>query len=374
MELLGVVLLLVAAMLLEGWLYSRYGLRHLQYRCYFQQKEVPEGSVLELVEELENQKFLPLPWLKAELTLPKWLEVSGAHTVQTGEVQVLTSIFAVKSYSQVRRTWQVRANKRGTYSIEHALLMTANLLGNTRQSMRVEDRGNPILVLPIPYEQAAPVWQQLLAFGDAQTLQRRGLPDPFYSAGVRPYQAGDAWNRIHWNATAKAQQLMVRQELYTAVPSIRILLNLQTDPDSASRNVWHADRLEHSIRVALRCVQEALLQGISVQLWVNGCISGAESPYSVIMLTRMAQEPELRRFLARLEDPPTQSLSQFLQEVPPCGMHEAQICITPYTTKELQAWRRRQRMSRILVTARGMDPLGLADAVLPPAERKEVDR
>ena len=58
MELLGVVLLLVAAMLLEGWLYSRYGLRHLQYRCYFQQKEVPEGSVLELVEELENQKFL----------------------------------------------------------------------------------------------------------------------------------------------------------------------------------------------------------------------------------------------------------------------------------------------------------------------------
>ncbi|MFR7473115.1 MAG: hypothetical protein ACLUT1_09750, partial [Ruminococcus sp.] len=81
MELLGVVLLLVAAMLLEGWLYSRYGLRHLQYRCYFQQKEVPEGSVLELVEELENQKFLPLPWLKAELTLPKWLEVSGAHTV-----------------------------------------------------------------------------------------------------------------------------------------------------------------------------------------------------------------------------------------------------------------------------------------------------
>ena len=187
MELLGVVLLLVAAMLLEGWLYSRYGLRHLQYRCYFQQKEVPEGSVLELVEELENQKFLPLPWLKAELTLPKWLEVSGAHTVQTGEVQVLTSIFAVKSYSQVRRTWQVRANKRGTYSIEHALLMTANLLGNTRQSMRVEDRGNPILVLPIPYEQAAPVWQQLLAFGDAQTLQRRGLPDPFYSAGVRPY-------------------------------------------------------------------------------------------------------------------------------------------------------------------------------------------
>ncbi len=160
MELLGVVLLLVAAMLLEGWLYSRYGLRHLQYRCYFQQKEVPEGSVLELVEELENQKFLPLPWLKAELTLPKWLEVSGAHTVQTGEVQVLTSIFAVKSYSQVRRTWQVRVNKRGTYSVEHALLMTANLLGNTRQSMRVEDRGNPILVLPIPYEQAAPfgIW------------------------------------------------------------------------------------------------------------------------------------------------------------------------------------------------------------------------
>ena len=34
MELLGVVLLLVAAMLLEGWLYSRYGLRHLQYLLF----------------------------------------------------------------------------------------------------------------------------------------------------------------------------------------------------------------------------------------------------------------------------------------------------------------------------------------------------
>ena len=68
--LLAVVVLIAAAVALQGMVIRRFAFRHLTYTCRFSTQEATEGDEITLIEEVENRGLLPLPWLKAEITCP----------------------------------------------------------------------------------------------------------------------------------------------------------------------------------------------------------------------------------------------------------------------------------------------------------------
>jgi uncharacterized protein (DUF58 family) len=80
--------------------------------------------------------------------------------------------------------------------------------------------------------------------GTAQLVQRRvtGNDDDLTT---REYRTGDALRRVHWRASARRGELMVRQEEHRSHPDARIVLDTRLGgyPDVAvdDSDVWHPD-------------------------------------------------------------------------------------------------------------------------------------
>ena len=105
MELIVLLLLLLAAVWLQGVLYRTYAFRRLDYSCSLDRREAVEGDRIHLQEVVSNRKLLPLPWLKSEITTSKWLEFSELQSVVTGDTRFISSFFLVRSFQRVTRTW-----------------------------------------------------------------------------------------------------------------------------------------------------------------------------------------------------------------------------------------------------------------------------
>ena len=85
MEIIAVIFIVLALLFLEIGIYQRYGMYHVSYQSHFLEKEKTEGETVQFIEVVENRKILPIPWLKAELTVSKWLDFPGGNSVVTGE-------------------------------------------------------------------------------------------------------------------------------------------------------------------------------------------------------------------------------------------------------------------------------------------------
>jgi hypothetical protein len=94
MELIAVILLVLLVLFGEVGLYRRRGLEGLSYRCHFSETERTEGESLQFVETVTNDKTLPVPWLKAELTTSRWLDFPEANSAVTGENRFVSSFFS----------------------------------------------------------------------------------------------------------------------------------------------------------------------------------------------------------------------------------------------------------------------------------------
>ena len=74
MEIIAILLIAGAAIILERVIFARYVLRDLTYTVHFSTSEAMEGDTVEIVEEIVNNKRLPVPWVKTELSTSRWLE------------------------------------------------------------------------------------------------------------------------------------------------------------------------------------------------------------------------------------------------------------------------------------------------------------
>ena len=234
MELIAVILLVLLVLFGEIGLYRRNGLKGLSYRCRFSETECTEGDSLQFVETVSNEKGMPVPWLKAELTTSCWLDFPETNSSQTGENRFVTSFFSVRGHAKVSRVWNITCEKRGAYEMEHVVLVTSDLLGVVRLSLQAEDTGGTLLVLPQRMTEAGMILPRLLhqQFGD-QSVRHSLLTDPCLSAGVREYVPGDPLHRMNWKASAHAGTLLMRREEHTAQQTVTVLLALEShSPDS----------------------------------------------------------------------------------------------------------------------------------------------
>ena len=238
MELIAVILLVLLVLFGEVGLYRRRGLEGLSYRCHFSETERTEGESLQFVETVTNDKTLPVPWLKAELTTSRWLDFPEANSAVTGENRFVSSFFSVRSRSRVSRVWEITCEKRGVYEMEHIVLVTSDLLGIVRLSLRAADHGGKLTVLPKRLTEAGLLLPKLLRqqYGE-QAVRYSLLTDPCLSAGVREYVTGDPIHRMHWKASAHAGTLLMRQEERTARQTATVLLPRCWTDDTGQRTV-----------------------------------------------------------------------------------------------------------------------------------------
>ncbi len=364
MELIAIIVLLVLLLFGEIGLYQRKGLKGLSYRCGFSRSELTEGETLEWTETVVNAKALPVPWLKAESTVPKWLYVPEQHSTVTGKDRFITSFFSVRGNAGVSRVWKLRCEKRGVYQVERVVLVTSDLLGAVSLSLPASDTGGTITVLPRRYTQAGLLLPGLFRqFGDFSVRHSLQV-DPCLSVRIRSYVPGDPIHRMHWKASAHTGTLLMRQEQYTAQQTICVLLSLETNAADSGNVTQDLVLLEHTIRVCAQCLWELCQNGWLVQLFV-----GERSPLRMPYASRLGGGAvSYHRMLSLLACLPLERIMPLQQLLPYGTVGSPSLLITPNTDEKTARWKRETK-SMVVVTGHAHDFGNCADRVVPAPER-----
>ena len=246
------VYLCLGIYLFTRW-FSPYALRHLRFERHLTRRAFL-GEQIPVTIELENQGWLPVPWLAFRDHVPVGLHGSNLP----GQVT------ALKRHERLTTEYNIWAGRRGYYRIGPLNLTVGDLFG-----MRETNGLTPADYITI-YPQIISLSQlgltARLPFGTIASKQRL-FADPARPMGVRHYQPGDSLRRINWKASAHTDNLLVR----TLEPAISletaILLNLRKEA-YADRN--QIDGPEWAIVVAASLAAHLTGRRQAVGLITNG--------------------------------------------------------------------------------------------------------
>ena len=211
--------------LLQVAYYNRHGLDRVEYERRFSKKRVFAGDELEMVEVLVNDKLTPLPWVRIESRMSQNLRFGKQENLDIDMDRFHKSMFFMGPYKRITRRHTVTAVQRGYYDCRTVSLSVGDLLGLATKTRDVQCEARlivyPRLTLPKDMPTQALEWQ-----GDV-SVKRWIDPDPVLVNGIREYTPGDPRKDVHWPATARTGQLMVKIRDYTVTPRLLILLNAQ---------------------------------------------------------------------------------------------------------------------------------------------------
>jgi uncharacterized protein (DUF58 family) len=371
--------LLAVLLLGAAWVWQRFCLTGVEYTRRFSEDHVFWGETVTLTVSLMNCKPLPLSWLETDEEFPKQLEFLDYEAEAVGAVGRvgLGHTTALRWFERVTWHYQIRCEHRGLYSFDTVQLRSGDIFGiYTRHETRV---------LPghlFVYPRMVPL--PTLGFPARYPLgpiraEHQLLEDPTRTAGVRDYQPGDPFKRIHWPATARRQDLQVRVYEQTTQHVLALFLNIET-----FLYYWEGiepERAEWAISVAASLARYADEQRYSFGLFTNAAVSESGEAIRIRPGRNPAQLIHILEALARLTVLPVQGFTELLRaETLHLPWGSTIVVVTPIMTDFLESTllRLKERGHRVVVCAlTPKPPTPLAGILtchlpLPKPERRAV--
>jgi hypothetical protein len=137
-------------------------------------------------------------------------------------LQVRGPRFATRGNAVTLR-YDLTPPRRGIFPIGPMNVDLGDALGLAASSL-VAGEPQPVIVTPEVIALAETGLTMPAGDGEARLVQRRATGDDDDSM-TREYRAGDAMRRVHWRATARHGDLMVRQEEQRSFPEARIIVD-----------------------------------------------------------------------------------------------------------------------------------------------------
>lgn len=227
MELIGMVLILAAIVAAEFFLYEKLGFKNVTYTIKISVPEAYENDEIEIIEEIDNAKRLPLVWARSEISCSPYLSFKGQNNnSKDASLRGLVSgIFTLKGYQKCRRVWKVKCEKRGIMTIENATITVSDLFGLSKRA-KMFSVTDSVRVLPAPADLDTGELSGDMFIGNIG-VRRFVLPDPFVISGAREYTGREPMNRVHWAQTARNGRPMVFDNEYTTERRVMIVMNMQ---------------------------------------------------------------------------------------------------------------------------------------------------
>jgi len=286
--------------------------KHLSCRFFLDNTTTSENDIYEnegffLIAELTNTSFVPFPYLTLNINLPDGLvfEKSGSGTI--------ADVFSLSQKESSKKRYWVRAVRRGSYSIDHGVIVRKNILGLNPLSLRLSvpvNRQNSLTVYPTVMNLTDHFTTAPYTQGEVD-VPRSPMVDPMEFNGIRPY-SNDPMNQINWKKTAALDELMVNEWGFTEARELTILLNIQSRAyerfDSITKGVSNVDRTELAISAAASVVDSAMEYETPLQIIMNGesdCFNETE-PMGAYTISRsfpadsLADYHSMMRMLARI--------------------------------------------------------------------------
>ena len=192
------------------------------------------GDTIAIAVTIHNIGTTPVPWVLVEDLLPErsLFPKPAKFKVEGKRLQVRL----MPGRQKTKLSYEIECQMRGYYQIGPLVMESGDLFGLHRR-YRVDTEPNYLTVVyPRSCRCKATTWRR---GGRSATcgLTHRLFEDPTRIAGVRPYEAGDPLNRVHWRATARTGKLHSKVYEPSTLAGATFLLDFHRErmPARASR-------------------------------------------------------------------------------------------------------------------------------------------
>ena len=241
---------------LLGRIWTAASMRQLIAKRKFVNRAFP-GEEISVELYVYNKGWLPIPWLEVHDSLP----------VEMISPPFYSKVITLGGQAEKRFHYTLSCHKRGYYTIGPLRWHTGDLIGITPQ-MSAYIETEYIIIYPriVPLEKLGlPTHSPLASLPAPAPL----FVDPTRIMGVRKYQVGDSPRRIHWPATARLNQILVKR--YQPAIARETLLCLDLDQENYNiRQRYAAIELAVLTTASLAnhiVVKEGLASGLVTQAY-----------------------------------------------------------------------------------------------------------
>ncbi len=263
MKIIGIGVIAFLLFLLQRKIYAKYWDKNLKATVSFAQSGISEGETGEVVEIVENRKYLPLNMLKVKFQTSRNLEFADDPGSKTTDQYYRNDIFQIGGGEKITRKLNFVGKKRGYYHIKNIDLVCSDLFLTTEM---VKSMSTACYLYVYPKLFVSREFRMSLQKLNGEVLVKRHLlEDPFEYRGIREYQPFDDIRSVNWKATARTGDLKVNQKNYTAMQTIRIFLNVEDNGILKKE-----EEVEASMQIVMGLAAFFLAQGIKVACYANG--------------------------------------------------------------------------------------------------------
>ncbi len=263
MHLVLIVMIIGIIYFTQERLYRKHWKRGLRTSLCFNREYMECGEEAELVEEIVNDKSLPLPVFHFKFAVDRALQFEDMENSVVTDYYHRNDVFSVMGHQQIRRTLSFRGDERGYFRVESINVMVRDFFMSRLFALsKREDVG--IYVFPKKLDTGRITSLTRGRIGEI-AANRSLVEDPLSFRGLRDYQSMDSYKSINWKQSARTGQWKVNLYDVTQDAEVRILLNLDTD------SMIRTDQLlEESISLASSLARVYLAKKERVLVWSNG--------------------------------------------------------------------------------------------------------
>jgi uncharacterized protein (DUF58 family) len=281
---------------------------------------------------IENRGGIRSP--RVDLTEP-------VGTANTAHMTVST----LRSGDHVTAGYRVPALRRGVLLVGPTRLDRRDLLGLAFDS-RITTGSTELTVAPQTFEMPMPSLGQGVLGRHLLALSQRVGPGEFHS--LRDYVTGDEPRSIHWRASARSEELKVRQHEAQGVRRCIIVLDRDEDAYPAPGSEADADVFERAVTAAASLVISADRAGLTTRFVTGGGVD-LRGPEVAAHALRLLAPIDVGPSLGELERDPGEGLG---------------LVIVVTSSPDTDAWRRADRISDPTLTRVGVFTSGSTDSRL----------
>jgi uncharacterized protein (DUF58 family) len=263
------ILYLFIGIYIFGRIWTSASMRRLNAKRKFVNRAFPGEEIpVELI--VRNNGWFPIPWLEIHDSLP----------VEMISPPFYSKVITMKGQTEKRFRYTLSCHKRGYYTIGPLRWNTGDLIG------------------VVPQLSAYIETQYIIIYPRIVSLEKLGLPthsplasipapaplfvDPTRILGIRNYQIGDSPRRIHWPASARLNQLVVKR--YQPAIARETLICLDLDQENYNIKQRYA-AIELAVLTSASIanhivVKEGLAVGLATQAYdpLEECVTELFSP------------------------------------------------------------------------------------------------
>lgn len=352
---LGVALLIIVVV---STIWKNLSLFGVSYERHFDRTRVFPGEAVELQVTVQNDKPLPLTWLRFRDQMPVPPVIDNSPLSMAGGLVgnfILQSVFSMQSHERIGRGAILRFPVRGYYRIGPVMYESGDIF-----TLFTREREHKYIDTIIVYPQIWPLAELGLPpkepFGEIK-VRHSLFTDPIRTRGIRDYTPQDRFRDVHWKATARRGQLQTKIYDPSTGMTMAVFLNVATF--ARHWMGFDPDVLERAVSVAASICNYGVQQGWGVGLFANGAVPNSDQPIRVQPGRSPDQLGNVLEALAAVTEFATGAIdTMLLRESPHLPWVSTIVLVTAVVTEEIliALVRLREAGRRVVLLALSEEP------------------